>query len=56
MIIWDENKNVKLKIERNISFEEISDYILSENIVLKTIFPSRKLHKKYRGEKWKKKN
>jgi len=87
MIIWDENKNTKLKLERNISFEQISEYILSENIVdiidhpkrhnqslfvleiddyihavpfvidnneniiLKTVFPSRKLHKKYRGEK-----
>ena len=87
MIIWDENKNTKLKLERNISFEEVSDLILSENfidiidhpqrknqnifvveinkyiyvvpfiidknenIVLKTIFPSRKLNKKYRGEK-----
>ena len=87
MIIWDENKNTKLKLERNISFEEISEYILSENIIdiidhpkrknqnvfvieinnyihsvpfiidedeniiLKTAFPSRKLHKKYRGKK-----
>jgi len=87
MIMWDENKNTKLKLERNISFEEISEYILSENIIdiidhpkrknqnvfvieinnyihsvpfiidenediiLKTAFPSRKLHKKYRGEK-----
>lgn len=85
MIIWDEKKNIKLKLERNISFEEISEYILSEkvidvidhpkrrnqnlfvleinnyihavpfvidddeNIILKTVFPSRKLHKKYRG-------
>lgn len=87
MIIWDENKNIKLKLERNIGFEEISDLILNdnvvdvidhpkrknqnifvveinnyiyavpfvvdkkENILLKTIFPSRKLHKKYRGTK-----
>ena len=86
MILWDENKNIKLKLERNVSFEEISEYILSENIVdiidhpkrknqnifvlelnnyihaipfvvddneniiLKTAYPSRKLHKKYRGE------
>ncbi len=82
MIIWDEKKNIKLKLERNISFEEISEYILSEkvidvidhpkrrnqnlfvleinnyihavpfvidddeNIILKTVFPSRKLNKK----------
>ena len=86
MILWDENKNIKLKLERNVSFEEISEYILSENIVdiidhpkrknqnifvlelnnyihaipfviddnqniiLKTAYPSKKLHKKYRGE------
>jgi len=86
VILWDENKNIKLKLERNVSFEEISEYILSENIVdiidhpkrknqnifvlelnnyihaipfvvddneniiLKTAYPSRKLHKKYRGE------
>lgn len=87
MIIWDENKDIRLKIERNISFEEISELILTNqyidilehpkkpnqkvfvvevndyiyavpfvvdknsNIVLKTIYPSRKLHKKYRGDK-----
>ena len=87
MIIWDENKNVKLKLERNISFEHISEIILeegyidilehskrsnqkifvleihdyihgvpfiidqNENIVLKTAYRSRKLHKKYRGKK-----
>ena len=28
MIIWDDNKNQKLKIERKISFEEISEIIL----------------------------
>lgn len=28
MIIWDEKKTLKLKIERGISFEEISDIIL----------------------------
>jgi uncharacterized DUF497 family protein len=86
-IIWDENKNKRLQLERNLSFEKISKYILSENIVdiidhpkrreqnifvleinnyihavpfiidnrgniiLKTAFPSRKLHKKYRGVK-----
>ena len=87
MIIWDEQKNIKLQLERNISFEEILDLILNEsivdiinhpkkknqslfvleinnyihavpfiidedeNIILKTVFPSRKLHEKYRGEK-----
>ncbi len=76
---------IQLKLERSISFEEISiiiqeesfidilehpkrdnqriyvieinDYIYAvpfvvdedENIILKTVFPSRKLHKKYRG-------
>lgn len=29
MIIWDEEKNIKLKIERNISFEIISEIILN---------------------------
>jgi len=86
MIIWDENKDLRLKIERNVSFEVISELILTNqyldilehptkpsqkifvievndyvyavpfiidensNIVLKTIYPSRKLHKKYRGD------
>lgn len=85
MIIWDEDKNTRLKLERNIGFEEIADLILSndvvaiidhpkrknqdifvveiddyiyavpfvidenEDIILKTIFPSRKLNKKYKG-------
>ena len=76
---------IQLKLERSISFEEISiiiqeesfidiledpkrdnqriyvieinDYIYAvpfvvdedEDIILKTVFPSRKLHKKYRG-------
>ncbi len=30
MIIWDDKKDTKLKIERNISFEEISDIILNK--------------------------
>lgn len=30
MILWDENKNIKLKLERNISFEQISEIILEE--------------------------
>ncbi len=86
MVIWDERKNIKLKLERNISFETVSDIILNKqyldildnpsradqnvfvielnkyiyavpfiidkesNIVLKTIFPSRKLNKKYGGK------
>jgi len=86
MIIWDENKDLKLKIGRNISFQEVSELILTNqyldilehptkpeqkifvieidnyvyavpfiidensNIVLKTVYPSRKLHKKYRGD------
>ncbi len=85
MIIWDDEKNQKLQIERNVSFEEISEIILRKeyldilentsrpnqqifvvklnnyiysvpfiidgqsNIILKTAYPSRKLHKKYMG-------
>jgi uncharacterized DUF497 family protein len=85
-IIWDQNKNEWLILNRGISFEEISDKILntdyleilenptkegqlyfimkfdnytlvvpflinkSDQIILKTAFPSRKFHKKY-GEK-----
>lgn len=33
MIIWDEHKNTKLKLERNISFEQIADIILEENYI-----------------------
>ena len=87
VILWDENKNIKLKLERNISFEDVSEFIISgdivdvvehpkrenqwifildingyiyavpfvidehENFILKTVFPSRKLQKQYRGEK-----
>ncbi len=83
MIIWDDDKNQKLHIERDISFDQISEIILRKeyldilenpsrpsqqifvvklydytysvpfviddqsNIVLKTAYPSRKLHKKY---------
>ena len=85
MIIWDDDKNIKLQKDRNISFDEISEIILRKeyldilenpsrphqqifvvkinnyiysvpfiideqsNIILKTAFPSRKLHKKYMG-------
>jgi uncharacterized DUF497 family protein len=84
-IVWDKKKNERLIIERGLSFDEVTDMILSEEyldilenpkrtnqlvfvlslrhythavpfiidenerIVLKTIFPSRKLHKKYGG-------
>lgn len=87
MILWDEEKNRQLKIERNISFEKISEVILEReyidilenpsrkdqnifvikindyvhvvpfvidkesNIILKTAYPSRKLHKRFGGEK-----
>jgi uncharacterized DUF497 family protein len=30
MIIWDDKKNQKLQIERNISFEQISEIILKK--------------------------
>jgi uncharacterized DUF497 family protein len=30
MILWDEKKNTKLKLERNLSFETISDVILEK--------------------------
>ena len=33
MILWDEEKNIKLKIERNISFEIISDMILHNKFI-----------------------
>ncbi|MEA3369535.1 MAG: BrnT family toxin [Candidatus Ratteibacteria bacterium] len=85
MIIWDEDKDQQLKLERNISFEEISEVILdnkyldildhprkpnqsifvieikdyiyavpfvideNSNIILKTVYPSRKLYNKYKG-------
>ncbi len=31
MIVWDENKNQKLKSERKISFEEIAEIILRKD-------------------------
>lgn len=85
-IIWDDEKNERLKRERNISFEEVAAMILEkryvaivkhpkrskqriflipihgyihavpfvldseDNIVLKTVFPSRKFNQEY-GEK-----
>ncbi len=87
MIIWDIEKNKKLKNERGISFEQVKKIILDkdyidilenptretqdifiinindyihivpfviddeENIVLKTVFPSKKFNKIYRGNK-----
>jgi len=86
MIVWDEKKNIKLKLGRNISFETVSEIIVNKqyldildnpsrvdqnlfvievnkyiyavpfiidkesNIVLETIFPSRKLNKIYGGK------
>jgi uncharacterized DUF497 family protein len=85
-ILWDEEKNKKLKESRGVSFEDVAQIILHKkylailenpvrpkqrifvvsykdytyvvpfiidadrNIVLKTVFPSRKFHKLY-GEK-----
>lgn len=85
MIIWNDEKNQKLQIERDISFDQICEIVLRKeyldilenlsrpnqqlfvvklsnytyavpfiiddqsNIVLKTAYPSRKLHKKYTG-------
>ena len=42
MIIWDEDKNIRLKLERNISFEEISELVLNEHIVDIIDHPKRK--------------
>lgn len=86
-ILWDEDKNKRLKLERGISFEDFAELILEkkyldilenpareeqmifivsykdytyvvpfvldeeENIVLKTVFPSRKFHKLYKGKR-----
>lgn len=33
MILWDENKNQKLQIERNISFERIAEIILRKEYI-----------------------
>ncbi|MGA1839117.1 MAG: toxin [bacterium] len=33
MIIWDEEKNIKLKLERNISFETVSEIILNKKYI-----------------------
>ena len=85
-VIWDREKNKWLMLNRSISFEEITNLILDDNIieilenpsrknqqyfileikaytwvvpflldeedriVLKTVFPSRKFHKKYGGK------
>jgi len=37
MIIWDEDKNTKLKLERNVSFEQISRIILEKDFIDMTI-------------------
>ncbi|MGR3176432.1 MAG: toxin [Candidatus Anammoxibacter sp.] len=33
MVIWDEEKSIKLKIERDISFELIADIILNKKYI-----------------------
>ena len=33
MIIWDENKDITLKLQRGISFEEISELILNKQYI-----------------------
>ena len=33
MIIWDQNKSIKLKLERNITFEQIAEMILEEEYI-----------------------
>jgi uncharacterized DUF497 family protein len=33
MIIWNEEKNTKLKLERNISFETVSEIILNKKYI-----------------------
>ena len=33
MIFWDENKNKKLKLERNITFEQISEIIIKDKFI-----------------------
>jgi len=86
-IIWDDEKNRKLILERGLSFDEIAELLFekkyhsilkntsrpeqkifivpykdytyvvpfiiddNQNIVLKTVFPSRKYHKVYGGKK-----
>ena len=42
MIYWDEKKNLKLIIERNISFDEISEIILREDYLDILENPNRK--------------
>ena len=85
MIVWDDEKNQKIQIERGISFDQIAEIILRKeyldildnpsrdnqqlfviklndyihcvpfiiddqsNIILKAVFPSRKLNNKYIG-------
>jgi hypothetical protein len=42
MIYWDNNKNNKLKLERDTSFEEISEIILSKQYIDILEHPTRK--------------
>lgn len=41
MILWDEKKNLKLKLERNLSFETISDLIMEKKYLDIIEHPSR---------------
>ena len=41
MIIWDEEKNLKLKLERNISFEQISSIIIEGDYIAILDHPQR---------------
>lgn len=41
MIIWDNNKNTKLKVKRNISFEQIAEIILRKEYLDISENPSR---------------
>ena len=41
MIIWDDTKNIKLQLERQISFEQISEIILRRGYLDILVNPSR---------------
>ena len=42
MIIWDHEKNAKLQLERNISFEQIADLIIDNKVLDILEHPRRK--------------
>jgi uncharacterized DUF497 family protein len=42
MIIWDHEKNAKLQLERNISFEQIADLIMENKVLDILEHPRRK--------------